>query len=376
MTDVAINRSGRLKFPFVRELDGIRACAILLVFVSHLGTMGRLVPGGLGVTLFFFLSGFLITSLLRAEAATTGRIDLGQFYARRTLRIFPPLYITLAFSGVLVALGLVARDPDWPSVTAQLLFVSNYARWWGWEQGLPGPPLWSLAVEEHFYLVFPAIFALLLMKLSGRRAALTCAILCLVPLAFRLVNGLVYGEVAMNYVMSHTRIDSILFGCCLALWQNPVLDKDAWKPGPIAVVLGIGAVLVAALVRDPFFGDTWRYTIQGAGMFVAFSWVLHGTRWTSAILNWAPLQLIGRYSYTLYLVHWLFISLITTWSPVPLPLAVVGAGTMVLSMLYAAAMFYVVERPLARIRHRLHREPAPAPEIESVATGDPQPRAA
>lgn len=368
----AINAGDPLKMPFVRELDGIRAFAILLVFVSHLGTLGKLVPGGLGVTLFFFLSGFLITSLLRAEASTTGRVDLPQFYARRTLRIFPPLYLTLGFAALMIWLGLKVPAPDAPSILAQVMFVSNYAKLWGLNHGLPGPPLWSLAVEEHFYLFFPFLFSAVLMKLTGRRAAMWCLILCVVPLAFRLYNGLVLGQVSINYILTHTRIDSILFGCCLALWQNPVLERGtAWRPGPVAVALGIGAILVSAVVRNPFFGDTWRYTIQGVGMFVAFSWVLHGNRFTSAVLTWPPLQLIGRYSYTLYLVHWLFISIIVSYSPVPLPLLVVALGTAALSMLYAAAMFYLVERPLAHIRHRLHREPAPEPAAEALAgSGD------
>src|SRR5687768_16024360 len=109
--EVALVSEPAVKMPVVPELEGIRAIAVAIVFVSHVG-FGHIVPGGLGVTIFFFLSGYLITSLLRSEAAACGRIDLWRFYVRRTLRIMPPLYITLLFSGLLVAIGLAPIKLD------------------------------------------------------------------------------------------------------------------------------------------------------------------------------------------------------------------------------------------------------------------------
>src|ERR1700739_2193320 len=89
-----IRKNSNFNIP---ALDGLRACAILLVFVSH-GGLDNLVPGGFGVTVFFFLSGYLITSLLRLEALNSGTISLRAFYTRRVFRIFPPMYLTVALA--------------------------------------------------------------------------------------------------------------------------------------------------------------------------------------------------------------------------------------------------------------------------------------
>src|SRR5688500_8756944 len=141
-TEATLAGGPAVKMPVVPELEGIRAIAVAIVFVSHVG-FGHIVPGGLGVTIFFFLSGYLITSLLRSEAAACGRIDLWRFYVRRTLRIMPPLYITLLFSGLLVAIGLAPIKLDAGSVLSQIFFLANYERLWGPHQGFP-IPLWSL----------------------------------------------------------------------------------------------------------------------------------------------------------------------------------------------------------------------------------------
>ena len=113
-----------LNFRHVPQLDGIRAIAVLIVMISH-GGLGKYVPGGFGVTIFFFLSGYLITSLLRVEVACNGRVDFKAFYIRRTLRIMPPLYVTLVIltamylAGVFEAHGETSRTlPRTPASTA------------------------------------------------------------------------------------------------------------------------------------------------------------------------------------------------------------------------------------------------------------------
>src|SRR4029077_12459985 len=156
----------------IPSLDGLRAISILIVLVSHAG-YGTVVPGGLGVTIFFFLSGYLITTLLLDENKRSGRINIGKFYLRRVFRLFPPLLVTLVIAYSLVALGLLDGGISWAGVLAQLLYFANY-------YGLffdPGNTtaagtgiLWSLAVEEHFYMVYPAVLVgLFALSLSGRR---------------------------------------------------------------------------------------------------------------------------------------------------------------------------------------------------------------
>ena len=100
---------------YIPGLDGIRAIAFLLVYVAHTG-LGVLIPGGLGVTIFFFLSGYLITTLLRMESERTGTISISRFYLRRTLRIFPPMYVTLVVWLVLTSIHVFVGQAQWLSL--------------------------------------------------------------------------------------------------------------------------------------------------------------------------------------------------------------------------------------------------------------------
>src|SRR5262249_9481143 len=129
----------------IPSLDGIRAVAVSIVFLFH--AAHGVFPGGVGVTIFFFLSGFLITTLLRLEAEQAGRVSLRNFYLRRALRILPPMYITLA--GATLA-SVVIRDPlSMPVLAFQALHFTNYLM--DHESSFPIGTivLWSLAVEEH-----------------------------------------------------------------------------------------------------------------------------------------------------------------------------------------------------------------------------------
>ena len=109
----------------IPSLDGLRAISISIVLVSHAG-YGSVVPGGLGVTIFFFLSGYLITTLLMDERERSGRIDIGKFYLRRAFRLFPPLLVSLVIAYSLVILGLLDGRISWAGVLAQLLYFANY----------------------------------------------------------------------------------------------------------------------------------------------------------------------------------------------------------------------------------------------------------
>ena len=147
---------------YIPSLDGIRGLAVLLVFVAHCN-LAHVVPGGFGVTVFFFLSGYLITSLLRDEYERTSRIALGRFWVRRALRILPPMYIVLGLSIAAGAAGLVSADIRLQAVVAQMLHLTNYySIHLGEVHFPPGTGIfWSLAVEEHFYLLYPPLLVLL-----------------------------------------------------------------------------------------------------------------------------------------------------------------------------------------------------------------------
>jgi peptidoglycan/LPS O-acetylase OafA/YrhL len=354
-----------MRMSHIRQLDGLRAIAVGLVFVAHC-RLDAIVPGGLGVTIFFFLSGYLITSLMRSEIAQTNRLDFKAFMMRRTLRIWPPLYITLALALVTVLLVFPDRLLDPWVVVAQAGFFNNYVRGSLTEgAGLP-LPLWSLAVEEHYYLAFPLLYLFLSRALAPRQIAWACFGLCLVVLAIRTVIVARHGPLHDIYFWSHTRIDSILFGSCLAAFNNPVLDKDAWRPRLWHFGAALLLLLACLAIRNPIFRETIRYSLQGAALYVIFSYIISDRGKLSALLNSPPLQIVGLYSYTFYLVHMLVIDVIDEAFPgMPTAGLIVSAG--VISLIYSAAMYRFVERPMALWRKRFHAVDANA----TVAPADP-----
>ena len=162
-----------------------------MVFFAHSG-LEKIIPGGLGVTIFFVLSGYLITTLMRIEMERTGTVNFRLFYLRRVLRIFPSCYLVL---GLAALYGWYSgrMDPWW--LLGQVVQLTNYqiiAGGWTAPIAPNTDVYWSLAVEEHFYLVFPLFFVVLAkLKLAGRRAAILL-LLCALVFAWRcwLVFGL------------------------------------------------------------------------------------------------------------------------------------------------------------------------------------------
>lgn len=348
--------------PYLPQLDGVRALAILIVFAAHCG-YSHVVPGGFGVTVFFFLSGYLITTLLRIERAQTGAVSLPAFYLRRSLRILPPMYLTLLASGALYGAGWL----DWmhvepAAILGQATFLTNYPGLFGTEAVLP-VPLWSLAIEEHFYLVFPLAFVLWLGRLRPRRAALACLGLCAVVLAIRCENVWRLPDYSLNYSWTHTRIDAILFGCCLGLWNNPVVPADrAWRPTAWHVAASLAVILGTLAVREPAFRESLRYTLQSAALFVPFAYLLHGEGPMVRLLASRPMRQLGLWSYSFYLAHMTVVALVLHVRP-----GLHGVGLMLaafpVTLLWCWGMYAVVERPCARLRRQLLADRPPEPSL-------------
>ena len=345
----------------IPSLDGIRAIAFTLVFVAHAG-LEKLVPGGLGVTIFFFLSGYLITTLLRIEHDASGSISLRQFYLRRVFRILPPFYLVLMLAVVAASLGIVAGGFSTRAVAAQVCHLANY---WSVRHGGEGQPAgtgvyWSLAVEEHFYLLFPCLYLVVRRHVaSGFNQALVLWGLCAAVLVWRCV--LVF---AMNappdrtYLATDTRIDSILFGCALALWGNPVLDGPSrlsdrsWKHGLMPG--GFALILVSLLFRDPRFRETFRYSLQGIALYPLFIVAMRFPRWGLVrVLNTPVLAFVGVLSYSLYLVHHVVLSALDG------VLASHGALRAIAALAISTAIAWLihvgVEKPATRIRKSLSK---------------------
>lgn len=345
----------------IPSLDGIRALSFLVVFASHAGGLATVIPGAFGVTVFFFLSGYLITTLMRVEAGTTGRINLADFYLRRALRILPPFYIVLVAATVLAKAGFLGGDLQPRAVLSQFLHVSNY---WIAAHGGSGVAngtgvYWSLAVEEHFYLVFPAVFlALSLLRLTGRQKAFAFWGVCAIVLGWRcILVFLLHASVDRVSLCSDTRVDSIAFGCALAVWNNPVLDGVNGRPPstlPMRILVsgGIGLLLVTFVVRGPAFRETIRYTLQGVALTPIFVAAMRHPRWDIfRLLNWRPMRFVGNLSYSLYLVHHVALKAVAEHAR----LGTVASALLALlvSLAVAWAIHVVVEKPCGRLRRRL-----------------------
>lgn len=314
--------------------------------ISH-ADLGHIVPGGFGVTIFFFLSGYLITTLLRLEFEREGTVSFKGFYLRRTVRIIPPMLICYAVALVLVITGLVAKSIEPAGILWDLLFLTNYAPPLGLNSMIP-IPLWSLNIEEHFYLIFPAVFLLILrLSTKGRLAALGALIgLALAFRAFEYARG----NADFIFYWSHTRFDAILFGVLLTIDQARGNKVGSTWPFFIG---GLLTILASFVVRDEMFRETLRYSLQGVGLFFVFKFLLEGGRnLFSAVLETYPLKRVADWSYVLYLIHMpmLFASEnILFGAP-----RWIGFGVgFALSFAFAAAMERYVERPLYKWRKRI-----------------------
>jgi len=329
----------------------------MLVFLGHAGA--PMIPAGFGVTVFFFLSGYLITTLLRREAEANGKVSLKLFYLRRVFRILPPFYLVLTFALVLTLLGVLDRQFSTAALVAQALHYSNfYVIEHGWGGLLGGTGVyWSLAVEEHFYLVFPAIYALMIKgQLHGRTQHAVLLGLCALVLAWR--SWLAFGQGVTwdrTYIGSDTRFDAMLFGCALAVWGNPVLDfKQADRPNVyelVAAAGGVALLLASFLIRDLAFRVSIRYSLQGIALYPLFFITIRHPHWTvGRFLNLRPVRFVGTLSYSLYLLHQ--VMLYVTERNVPLPNAAQATLAFALSFVLAVGMWRFVEKPSAKLRAR------------------------
>ena len=363
---VTAPRAPRVPPMHIPSLDGLRAISFFIVFVAHAGLPFVLpVPGGFGVTVFFFLSGFLITTLIRAEQQATGTVSVRNFYLRRALRILPPFYIVLAMAAALVWSGVLPGRLDSRAISAQALHFANY---WFIYQGSDGAPAgtvpyWSLAVEEHFYLVFPVLYLTLNRFLARRGQGLTLWALCAAVCVWRCILVFGYGvSEDRTYMASDTRFDSILFGCALAVSMNPMLDRPVggerlWKWGLLPT--GLALLLVTFTYRAPWFRETIRYTLQGLALTPVFVAAIRFPGWLPfRLLNLPAVAFIGTLSYTLYLTHQIaMMALHERWPA--LDHTVTGAAAaLAAAFAVSYAVHRFVEKPCARLRKRFAGAPS------------------
>jgi peptidoglycan/LPS O-acetylase OafA/YrhL len=339
----------------IRGLDGIRALAFLIVLGGHSGFTW--IPNGFGVTVFFFLSGYLITTLLRKEWIQTGCISIRRFYIRRAFRILPPFFIAVIFATALASAGVTASEVHWKAVGVVLVFLTNYSNFLVRTTAPAGLSVyWSLAIEEHFYFLFPWIYRRLLRSgVQRSRQLVFFGCICFLALVWRTTLMVpLHAYWYRVYTGTDTRLDSILFGSILAVTLNPVIDDltglsrrfCAWTAMTGALVL-----IASIAMRGEMFRETVRYTIQGLALFPIFLFVIRYADSTiTRFLELKVLTHIGELSYSLYLVHYIVLAALKIWIRTgPMMTLLV---TFSLSYVLAATMRFCVELPSQRMRDR------------------------
>jgi peptidoglycan/LPS O-acetylase OafA/YrhL len=359
-----------LAAPFhVAGLDGVRAIAVTLVILFHL-TPGTTVGGYLGVDLFFVVSGYLITTLLLRERNETGRIALGAFWTRRARRLLPALAVLVltcstaawAIGGdVLVGLGLQVLGAA--TFSSNWLLLAAGSNYFGDTMPELFRNLWSLAVEEQFYLVWPLLLVLVLFRMPR-------------PLRFALV-GLLATASAVAMVMLYTPTDStrVYYGTDthafgLAIGAVLALLAIAWPRRPlewsrtVRGVLGVAgpAALLALLGLAMLMPTDGAFVFQGGLVIVAvltvivIATLLVPSTPLARLLDLGVFRWVGKRSYGLYLWHWpvfvLVVSALPGWRHDGASGWALGGIALVISVAAAALSYRFVEQPVRRRGYR------------------------
>ena len=343
------------RFGYIPGLDGLRALSVLVVIIAHMG-LEHIVPGGFGVTVFFFISGFLITRLLLAEHELGGRIGLSKFYIRRAVRLYPALLFMVIVTTAVYSFAHWGGPKLFEAIAA-IFYGTNIYQVFVRESGsipfMPWTHLWSLAVEEHFYLVFPAF--MVLMKGNWKRAGYALFGIIMAVLAWRIFihMGTDLQASNYNYMMTDARLDSLAWGCLLSVLLHRFKDAARLKYliGALPFIGSAAIILASFLIRDESFRHTLRFTMQGAALFVL---ILNLYYWKPldfafAILEWRPLAWIGTISYALYLWHVPIIDICIRVLGDSLSSRLIALP---ISFALAAISFYIVEKPFIALRKK------------------------
>ncbi len=368
------------KFSYYGSLDGLRALAVLAIIAYHFN-YGWARGAYLSVDLFFILSGFLITTLLIMEWRRSDRIALKQFWARRARRLLPALFLLLIFVAVFTRLEI---DP-WNRASirgdgiASLFYVANW-RFIADKQGYfelfsaasPLRHMWTLAIEEQFYLVWPLVVYVTMKAGRGSLRVLTavCGVGIVASIA---IMARVYtpGDPLRAYYGTDARAHTILFGALLAILLV------SWNPSASAkrrlVVAGSIAFVVMLAAWNLATGTSSRYYHGGSALYAVLACiVIAGALQPGVlqrILSFEPLPWIGRLSYGIYLFHWPII----VWL-VPSRVHIYGwplnALRLALTFLCATLSFYLVELPIRE--RRLPRWPWQPKQARESASARPR----
>jgi peptidoglycan/LPS O-acetylase OafA/YrhL len=332
---------------YIPTLDGWRAVAILPVLIAHYTPFISFMPqrlnriGGAGVSIFFGISGLLICTLLLRERDLTGRIDLKGFYLRRCFRILPVAWLYL------ITIAVVRHFADLETNNTELwasaLFLRNYIG----SNGGPTVHYWSLAIEEHFYLILPVFLAIY----GSRRTRDLCIGVAVAVCGWRWFNAIhPIGNQVMHFYRTDLRFDALFDGALAAILLHDERIRSAlhragpWKLYAVAGVAFLGSLLIPSPTLN-------RSLVALSIPLVLLTGVLFPKILLARALEAHWLRWIGRVSYSIYIWQGLFTSneLHLLW----------GRRFWALNLLAmfgtAVASYYLLERPLIRWGHRLRR---------------------
>lgn len=348
-------------------LDGLRAIAVAAVVAFHL--VPNAVPGGgIGVDIFFVISGFLITGLLIGERVDTGHIRLRSFWARRARRLLPALAILVLvcssaalFIGGDVLLGIGRQVLGAATFSSNWLAVANGSSYFGDSTPELFRNLWSLAVEEQFYLVWP--FVVLLVMLVRPRWV-RCAIFLAVAVGSATEMILLYSprvDPTRIYYGTDTHSFGLALGAALAVATVGMARRPLeWAKWPRRTLPAIGGLAVLSLIAiavtlpaDAALNFRGGLAVVAVLSAVAILGAIVPGSLLGAALDAPPLRWIGARSYGIYLWHWPLLVLVTAaeprWQDSPGTQWMIGVTTVVITVVVAAISYQFVERPIRRV---------------------------
>jgi peptidoglycan/LPS O-acetylase OafA/YrhL len=341
-------------------LDGLRGLAILLVLLCHLDVPFMAGAGAAGVTIFFVLSGFLITSLLLRGWRVDGRGHLGSFYLRRVRRLFPALVgLLVVVSCVDLVTGDVAHIGG--RVVPALVYVYN---WICVNTSVAGDPIgqtWSLSIEEQFYLLWPLVLVICLRQGGPSLALRVATIGATAALLDRVILVAIHAPSARIFFASDTNALPLMVGCALALALGQ--GRSPRVPAIATPYAGIGVFGVCALVA---YGAGADFTLVGPLVVTAAAAVIIArvvTADAGTALRWPPARALGRVSYSLYLWQ----TPVIVWGDIWLkgfPLVVRAPLLAGAALACAPVSYWCVEAPLRRLGTAPRAStPAPQPAV-------------
>ncbi|GAA3930752.1 acyltransferase [Microbacterium soli] len=334
---------------YIPALDGLRAIAVLAVFLLHLA--GAYFPGGaVGVDIFFVLSAFLITGLLTAEFEKHGRVRFGAFYLRRAFRLLPALFVWLVIASITAVLAGESTKVPW-SVSGALFYFNDFQQAWTDRVAAAFNQSWSLSVEEQFYFVWPPLLVLVLLRTTRRtqRWFLHASVVAAAAIAFA----------GPNYFLPTGHLLPLVIGCWAAeqhahgrsRWVE-IVARQPWLGASALVVFAFATVFVIRPLNVPMF-----LLISAAGAAIILNITSGRDSFVTRMLASSTPRWVGERSYGIYLYGLTLMQLVPIIIP-GIELKWAAPIDVIVTLVVVALSYHFIEAPIrAWGRNRLHRRP-------------------